>query len=125
MGRRRKVVALYPDSFAGTRDLGTSYDHLGRADDAARAWDRALALRDSDDVRASLAFLLVKEGRRPQALQHLGVLAEHGTQRPEVWSSIARLSYETGDLKAVVDSLIAETAEGVVDSVEPVRSGRR
>ena len=95
-----KVVELYPDSFAGARDLGTSYDHLGRADDAARAWDKALALRDSDEVRANLAFLLVKEGRRPQALQHLGVLAEHGTKRPEVWSTIARLSYETGDLKA-------------------------
>jgi tetratricopeptide (TPR) repeat protein len=95
-----KVVELYPDSFAGARDLGTSYDHLGRADDAARAWDKALALRDSDEVRASLAFLLVKEGRRPQALQHLGVLAEHGTKRPEVWSTIARLNYETGDLKA-------------------------
>jgi len=33
--------------------------------------------------------------------------------------------HETGDLKAVVDSLIAETAEGVVDFVEPARSGRR
>jgi carboxylate-amine ligase len=33
--------------------------------------------------------------------------------------------HETGDLKAVVDSLIAETAEGVVDSVEPAPSGRR
>jgi glutamate---cysteine ligase / carboxylate-amine ligase len=32
---------------------------------------------------------------------------------------------ETGDLKAVVDSLISETAEGVVDSVEPVPAARR
>ena len=32
---------------------------------------------------------------------------------------------ETGDLKAVVDSLIAETADGVVDSVEPVPAIRR
>jgi carboxylate-amine ligase len=32
---------------------------------------------------------------------------------------------ETGDLKAVVDAVIAETAEGVVDSVEPVSSLRR
>ena len=95
-----KVVELYPASFAGQRDLGTSYDHLGRTDDAVRAWDKALALHDSDAVRASLAFLLVKEGRRPQALQHLGVLAEHGSKRPEVWTTIARLSYESGDLKA-------------------------
>ena len=32
---------------------------------------------------------------------------------------------QTGDLKAVVDSLIAETADGVVDSVEPVPAARR
>jgi carboxylate-amine ligase len=32
---------------------------------------------------------------------------------------------QTGDLKAVVDSLIAETADGVVDSVEPVPAVRR
>jgi carboxylate-amine ligase len=32
---------------------------------------------------------------------------------------------ETGDLKSVVDSLIAETAEGVIDSMEPVSSLRR
>ena len=95
-----RVVEIYPGSFAGHRDLGTSYEHLGRADDAVRAWDKALALHDSDDVRASLAFLLVKEGRRPQALQHLDVLAQHGSKRPEVYSTIARLSYETGDLKA-------------------------
>jgi carboxylate-amine ligase len=32
---------------------------------------------------------------------------------------------ETGDLKAVVDRVISETAEGVVDSVEPVPAARR
>jgi glutamate---cysteine ligase / carboxylate-amine ligase len=32
---------------------------------------------------------------------------------------------ESGDLKAVVDMLIAETKEGVVDSLEPVSSTRR
>jgi glutamate---cysteine ligase / carboxylate-amine ligase len=32
---------------------------------------------------------------------------------------------ETGDLKAVVDMLIAETKEGVVDSLQPVSSTRR
>jgi len=105
-----KVVELYPASFAGQRDLGTSYEHLGRADDAIRAWDRALALQDSDDVRANLAFLLVKEGRRPQALQQLGVLAEHGSTRAEVWTTIARLSYESGDLKASEKAFVQAVA---------------
>jgi Tfp pilus assembly protein PilF len=61
-------------------------------------------------VRASLAFLLVKEGRRPQALQHLGVLAEHGSKRPEVWTTIARLSYESGDLKASEKAFVQAVA---------------
>ena len=78
-----KVVELYPGSFAGQRDLGTSYDHLGRADDAARAWNKALALRDSDDVRASLASLLVQQARR---------------------------SYQTGDLKASEQAFVRAVA---------------
>lgn len=48
-------------------------------------------------------------------------ILEHGTSADR---QLAKY-HETGDLKTVVDSLIAETAEGVVDSVEPVRSGRR
>ncbi len=48
-------------------------------------------------------------------------ILEHGTSADR---QLARY-HETGDLKAVVDSLIAETAEGVVDSVEPARSLRR
>lgn len=48
-------------------------------------------------------------------------ILEHGTSADR---QLARYR-ETGDLKAVVDSLIAETAEGVVDSVEPARSLRR
>ncbi len=48
-------------------------------------------------------------------------ILEHGTSADR---QLAKY-HETGDLKTVVDSLIAETAEGVVDSVEPIRSGRR
>ncbi|HEY7637325.1 MAG TPA: carboxylate-amine ligase [Gemmatimonadales bacterium] len=48
-------------------------------------------------------------------------ILEHGTSADR---QLARY-HETGDLKAVVDSLIAETAEGVVDSMEPARSVRR
>jgi glutamate---cysteine ligase / carboxylate-amine ligase len=48
-------------------------------------------------------------------------ILEHGTSADR---QLARY-HETGDLKAVVDSLIAETAEGVVDSVEPAPSVRR
>ncbi len=48
-------------------------------------------------------------------------ILEHGTSADR---QLARFR-ETGDLKAVVDMLIAETKEGVVDSLEPVSSTRR
>jgi tetratricopeptide (TPR) repeat protein len=105
-----KVVELYPGSFAGQRDLGTSYEHLGRAGDAARTWDRALALQDSDELRTSLAFLLLRDGQRPRALQHLTTLADRDSKQPEVWTAIARLCYEAGDLAASEKAFVRAVA---------------
>jgi glutamate---cysteine ligase / carboxylate-amine ligase len=48
-------------------------------------------------------------------------ILEHGTSADR---QLARYR-QTGDLNAVVDALITETAEGVVDSVEPASSLRR
>jgi carboxylate-amine ligase len=56
-----------------------------------------------------------------QQVEYAFKILEQGTSADR---QIARFR-ETGDLKAVVDSLIAETAEGVVDSVEPVSAVRR
>jgi carboxylate-amine ligase len=54
-------------------------------------------------------------------VEYAFTILEQGTSADR---QIARFR-ETGDLKAVVDSLIAETADGVVDSVEPVPAVRR
>jgi glutamate---cysteine ligase / carboxylate-amine ligase len=54
-------------------------------------------------------------------VEYAFTILEQGTSADR---QIARFR-ETGDLKAVVDSLIAETADGVVDSVEPVPAARR
>ena len=59
-------------------------------------------------------------GSRSQVEYAFRIL-EEGTSADR---QIARFR-ETGDLKAVVDSLVSETAEGVVDSVEPVPAARR
>lgn len=45
-------------------------------------------------------------------------ILDHGTSADR---QLARYR-QTGDLKAVVDSLVSETAEGVIDSMEPVPS---
>jgi carboxylate-amine ligase len=54
-------------------------------------------------------------------VEYAFTILEQGTSADR---QIARFR-ETGDLKAVVDSLIVETADGVVDSVEPVPAARR
>ncbi len=93
-----KVVELYPDSFAAQRDLGTACEQLGRVDDAARAYEAAIALRDQEDLRVRVAFMLLKAGQQPRAISHLQMLADRDTRTPEVWSTLGRLAYEGNDL---------------------------
>jgi tetratricopeptide (TPR) repeat protein len=93
-----KVVELYPASFAARRDLAGANEQLNRVDDAARAYEAALALRDQDDLRLRLAFMLLKAGQLPRALTHLQTLADRDTRTPEVWSTLGRLAYEQSDL---------------------------
>ena len=93
-----KVVELYPASFAAQRDLAGAHEQLNRVDDAARAYEAALALRDQDDLRLRLAFMLLKAGQQPRAVTHLQTLADRNSRTPEVWSTLGRLAYEKSDL---------------------------
>jgi tetratricopeptide (TPR) repeat protein len=95
-----KVVELYPGSFAGHRDLGGAYEQLNRVDDAARQYEAAIALRDQDDLRVRLAFMLIKANQQPRALPHLQTLADRDSKAPEVWSALARVAYDKSDLPA-------------------------
>ena len=79
----------------------------------ARALVRELLEWFVDDVLDEL-------GSRKE-VEYAFTILDQGTSADR---QIARFR-ETGDLKAVVDSLIAETADGVVDSVEPVPAVRR
>jgi tetratricopeptide (TPR) repeat protein len=99
-----KVVELYPGSFAGHRDLGGALEQLNRVDDAAREYEAALALRDQDDLRMRLAFMLLKAKQQPRAQTQLQKLADHDTKAPEVWSALARISYDKNDLPAAEKS---------------------
>jgi len=95
-----KVVELYPASFAGHRDLGGAYEQLNRVDDSAKEYEAALALRDQEDLRVRLAFVLLKANQNARALPHLQALADKDTKAPEVWSALARVAYEKNDLPA-------------------------
>ena len=93
-----KVVELYPASFAGHRDLGGAFERLNRVDDAAREYEAAIALREQDDLRVRLAFMLLKANQQPRALTHLQTLADRDSKAPEVWSTLGRVAYEKNDL---------------------------
>jgi tetratricopeptide (TPR) repeat protein len=93
-----KTVELYPGSFAAQRDLALSYDRLDRYGEAVRAYEAALALSDQDDLRARFAFALFRAGQQPRAMSELKALAQRDTKMPEVWTTLGRLAYETGDL---------------------------
>ncbi|HEY7250406.1 MAG TPA: tetratricopeptide repeat protein, partial [Methylomirabilota bacterium] len=95
-----KVVELYPASFAGHRDLGGAYEQLNRVDDSAKEYEAALALRDQEDLRVRLAFMLLKANQSARALPQLQALADKDTKAPEVWSALARVAYEKNDLPA-------------------------
>jgi Flp pilus assembly protein TadD len=95
-----KVVELYPGSFAAHRDLAASFDQLGKVPEALKAYEAALALRDQDDLRARMAFMLADHGEEPRAVDELQKLAAKDSKNPAVWSTLGRLSYETGEWPA-------------------------
>ena len=93
-----KVTELYPDSFAGQRDLGIAYQQLGRIDDATRAYGAALKLRPGDEeLRVRMALMLLQTGQAARALTDLQQLAQQETKIPEVWTALGRVAYERGD----------------------------
>lgn len=99
-----KAVELYPGSFAAQRDLAGALERLDRVDDAARAYEAAIALHDQEDLRVRLAFMLLEAGQQPRALTHLQALADRDTKAPEVWSTLGRLAYEKNDLATAEQS---------------------
>lgn len=89
-----RTAELYPGSFAAQRDLGASLEHLGRVKEAAKAFEAALALREEDDLRARLAFMLAEHGEPALARTELEKLAARESTLPAVWSTLGRLAYE-------------------------------
>jgi tetratricopeptide (TPR) repeat protein len=92
-----KAALLYPGSFASQRDLGASLERLGKIKEATRAYEAALAIKDQDALRTRLAFMLADNGEEPRAISELQTLTSRGSATPEVWATLGRLVYETGD----------------------------
>jgi len=95
-----KAAEFYPGSFAAQRDLGASLEHLDRVPEAAKAYEAALALRDEDELRARMAFMLFEKGEGPRARIELERLTAKDSTMPSVWSTLGRINYEEGNWPA-------------------------
>jgi tetratricopeptide (TPR) repeat protein len=95
-----RAVELYPRSAALRVDQGSALERLGRVDDAVRAYESALAIREVELVRARVALLLASAGQKDRARPMLEALARADTKLPEVWLALGREAYERGDLGA-------------------------
>jgi tetratricopeptide (TPR) repeat protein len=95
-----KAAELYPGSFAARRDLAASLEQLGKIKEATGAYEAALALRDQDELRVRLALMLADNGEEPRAMAELSKLTARDSKVPAVWSTLGRLSYETGEWNA-------------------------
>ena len=93
-----KVTALYPGAGRAHRDLGAAYQQLGRVDEAARAYESALAIHPNDDEsRARMALMLVNAGQPARAEPLLTALAGRDTKLPDVYLALARVAYDKND----------------------------
>jgi tetratricopeptide (TPR) repeat protein len=96
-----KVTVLYPGAGYAQRDLGAAYQQLGRTEEAARAYEAALAIRpDDDESRSRMALMLVNAGQAARAEAHLTALAGRDTKLPDVYLALARMAYDRSDFAA-------------------------
>ena len=103
--RLRRVAHLAPDRFDAWANLGAVAQTLELWDEAASAYERALALRDDAiEVRRNLAIALAVLGRIADAAQHHRRLADHPATR--LWALtrlalVAPAEITDADLKAM------------------------
>lgn len=77
-------VAAYPSSRHGWTGLGGERHQQGRLEEAAEAYQRALAIEPHDGwVHALLARVRLQQGEEPRALFHLEAALRDGPQHPD------------------------------------------
>ena len=73
--RMRAVTRKHPRYALAWYNLGVAYEQLGRAEEAADAYRRALATNDTlREAQVNLASLAVERGDRDEAVSHLEML---------------------------------------------------
>lgn len=113
--RLTQVVRLQPSLFAAHYNLGGAAQALSRWDQAASAYERALALAPEDGpARQQLATVLTIQGRIEAAAAHLRQLCARAQTR---WWALTRLALIRPE--AVSDEDLEPMQAGAADRTEP------
>jgi len=104
------VVALDPRSMRGWDNLGLALEGLGRLDEAAEAYRKAVALNVAEAVPSvwpplNLATLLLRLDRTPEALPLLNEALKYDPNSAQVHYRLGLLHEKTSDLPAAINEL--------------------
>ena len=87
-----KLIAKYPDEEDGYQALASNYENRGNAAKAIETIERGIrALPQAGGLRNSYAYMLVRQGRYPEALQELEMYAKLEPNEPNPYDSQAEV----------------------------------
>ena len=94
----RETVARNPACWLAYSNLGTLYLEQGRAQDAERCLDQALAIHPDADAHYNLANILLTEGRPGEAAPHYQQALRLKADYPEAWDNFGTALAQLGRL---------------------------
>jgi Flp pilus assembly protein TadD/mono/diheme cytochrome c family protein len=110
LGYLRAAVALQPGSPAAHESLATTLALLGRLEEAAGAYDRALALRPDPDAHNNAGVVLARLGRPVEAERHYRAALALRPDDPGAGSNLGVLLARLGRDDEAVEAFVAVLA---------------
>lgn len=89
----RRVIELTPDNTRGYNNLGVAYFRLRRDDDAAKMWERSLAIRPTFSAASNLGTYYFTRGRYTDAARAFERAVALSPNDVRVWRNLAAALY--------------------------------
>jgi tetratricopeptide (TPR) repeat protein len=91
----RSAVRIDPDFVEAWNNLGVLYEETDRADEAIRVYETSLSVRETAQAHRNLASVLLDQGRRDEAREHMKASLEIDPHQPGAdqmrrWLSLPR-----------------------------------
>nr|WP_321242186.1 tetratricopeptide repeat protein [uncultured Tolumonas sp.] len=92
-----RALAIEPAMSAAWNNLGVTYQHLQRLEQAEQCWQQVLALKpEHRDALINLGNLFYEQGKNAEALDLFGQLLQHYPQEAISWRVTAKALSQTG-----------------------------